>query len=194
MRSFVAVTPDETSRARIATLRVALEHAVGDAADALRWVGPAEAHITLHFLGDIEDRRVGEIAAALGERVTLAPFVMGLGAPVVSPRHGPPRVVWQAITQGESPLKALQEELGRRLVSAGLTVDPRPFTPHLTLARVRERQRRQARDLGACVQRVASPSISWRIGRVELYESDLSASRPRYRVLHATTLTGPSAD
>lgn len=46
MRLFVAVTPDEISRARITALRTTVEQVVGDAAEALRWVGPAEAHIT----------------------------------------------------------------------------------------------------------------------------------------------------
>jgi 2'-5' RNA ligase len=194
VRLFVAVTPDDTSRAKIAALRAALEHVVGDAAEALRWVGPAEAHITLHFLGEVDASRTALIAAAIGDRVDQAPFVVTLGAPSASPRHGPPRVVWQSVVHGEERLKALQAEIGRRLASTGLALDARPFAPHLTLARVRERQRRQARDLGVRLQRLSSPPISWRVGRVELYESDLSAGPPRYRVLHAITLADPSAD
>ncbi|HKW03333.1 MAG TPA: 2'-5' RNA ligase family protein, partial [Vicinamibacterales bacterium] len=100
MRLFLAVSPDAPARARIDALHADVERAAGDAAPALRWVASAVAHLTVHFLGDVDSGRVPALVTALGSTAPISGFDLMLGAPEVSPRHGPPRVVWMPVTTG----------------------------------------------------------------------------------------------
>ncbi|HEV2440199.1 MAG TPA: RNA 2',3'-cyclic phosphodiesterase [bacterium] len=107
-------------------------------ADQLRWVSPRHLHLTLQFLGDITT--AGVTAAVEAARATAAadsPFAItfaGLGA---FPSPAAPRVVWVGVARGAERLTVLAESLARALRDRGLSVDSRPFAPHLTLARVR---------------------------------------------------------
>jgi len=186
VRLFLAVDPDEAARAGLAALQAGLVRAAADSASALRWVAPAVAHITLHFLGEVATARVDGLVGALGPSASVAPFEIALGAPEVSPPSGPPRVLWMPVARGRAELAALHRELGERVRAAGLSVEARPFTPHLTVARVRDR--RGARPLAARVGDVHAPPIRWRIDRATLFESDLSGRTPQYRARHVIGL------
>lgn len=107
-------------------------------ADRFRWVSPHHLHLTLQFLGDITTAQVAEaIAAARAAAASSAPFAItfaGLGA---FPSPAAPRVVWVGVTRGAERLTALAESLARALRDRRFSLDPRPFAPHLTLARAR---------------------------------------------------------
>ncbi|HKV99114.1 MAG TPA: 2'-5' RNA ligase family protein, partial [Vicinamibacterales bacterium] len=64
-----------------------------------------------------------------------------------------------------------------------------PFTPHLTIARVREREARRARTLGARLGDLRAAAIGWRVDHVTLFRSDLSGPTPRYEALHTISLS-----
>jgi 2'-5' RNA ligase len=81
-------------------------------------------------------------------------------------------------------MRQLHDALRPRVVAAGVAVESRPFTPHLTLARVRDRDRRQARDAARRLDGLElPPAASWRVTRAVLMQSDLSGPRPRYAVV-----------
>jgi 2'-5' RNA ligase len=186
VRLFLAVDPDEAARARLEALRADLERAAGEAAAALRWVTASVAHITLHFLGEVESAAADRLVSALEVAVPAAPFEVALGAPEVFPASGPPRVVWLPAERGGAELAALHGVLGGRLREAGLVVEQRPFTPHLTLARVRDQRR--ARPLAARFRDLHPAPIHWRVDRATLFQSDLSGRSPQYRALHVIGL------
>lgn len=188
MRLFLAVSPDEAARNRIDALHIQVERTVGDAAPALRWVAPAVAHLTVHFLGEIETTRVAPLVAALESTVPVEAFDLTLGAPEVSPRKGPPRVIWMPVVSGVEPLTQVHRRLGERLARAGVPIEPRPFAPHLTIARVREREHRRSRLLGPRLHDLRVPSIGWRVDHVTLFRSDLSGPTPKYDALHTIVL------
>ncbi|MFI5177165.1 MAG: RNA 2',3'-cyclic phosphodiesterase [Vicinamibacterales bacterium] len=186
MRLFLAVDPDEAARERLDALRTSLEQAAGEASSALRWVTAAVAHITLHFLGEVDRARLERLVAALGSAVPSMPFDVALGAPEVFPVSGPPRVVWMAVERGRTELAALHRETGARLEQAGFAVERRPYTPHLTLARVRDRRR--AGPLAVRLRDGHAAPVGWRVDRATLFESDLSGRAPCYRSLHVIGL------
>ena len=190
MRLFLAVSPDEAARNRIDALHIQVERTVGDAAPALRWVAPAVAHLTVHFLGEIETTRVSALVAALESTVPVELFDLTLGSPEVSPRKGPPRVIWMPVVSGVEPLTQVHRTLGERLARAGVPIEPRPFAPHLTIARVRDREERRSRLLGARLRDLRAPSIGWRVDHVTLFRSDLSGPTPKYDALHTVVLGG----
>ena len=99
-----------------------------------RWIDPANYHITLRFLGDIDGATARDFAANLAN-IDMEPFQLqfdGLGA------FGgkKPRAIWAALRRSEA-LNALQRAHERAARSAGLPAEPRNFTPHVTIARLR---------------------------------------------------------
>jgi 2'-5' RNA ligase len=123
-RLFLAIWPDDPVRQAVA------EHA--DAwslpAGCLRY-GPADWHVTLHFLGRVETERVPDIAAAVD--VPTEPFRMVLDQPLLWP--GGLAVV--GASEMPQALKALHDRLAQALRGVNHAVESRPYRPHLTLAR-----------------------------------------------------------
>lgn len=111
-------------------------------ADRFRWVSPSHLHLTLQFLGDLTGRQVEEAAeaarAAAGPAEPFAITFAGLGA---FPSPAAPRVVWVGVTAGAERLTALADSLAVALRRRQFSLDPRPFSPHLTLARARGHRR-----------------------------------------------------
>ena len=105
---------------------------------ALRWVDPAGIHLTLAFLGEINDERLAlatEAARAAATQVN--PFSYRLSAPGVFGSIQQPRVVWMGVDEPTGRLLRLQSLLTRELARRDFELDARPFSPHLTLARIK---------------------------------------------------------
>ena len=108
-----------------------------------RWIDPENYHVTLRFIGDIDDYVAREIANTL-ERVDRKPFevtVQGLS----SFGGKKPRAVVACI-QPSRPLMELQAELERLMRRFGLDPEGRKFIPHVTLARLRDASSRDVAD------------------------------------------------
>lgn len=190
MRLFVAVDLDERARAALAgsvgALRAHLESAGGHRAHAVKWVDATHLHLTLHFLGEIDDRRVPAIVTALDEPLPMAPVDLSLGGWGVFPSRGAPRVVWAGVTAGADRLRTAHRLLDDRLQAVGLTLETRPLSPHLTVGRVKEPLGPAWRDAFAAA---APPApVSCRIDHCTLYQSRLSPSGPSYLAQARTRL------
>ena len=92
------------------------------------------------------------------------------------------------VTTGAERLSEVHRTLGDRIAREGIAIERRPFTPHLTIARVREREQRRARALGGRLRDLRPAPIGWRVDHVTLFRSDLSGPTPRYEALHTITL------
>lgn len=183
MRLFLAVELDARARAAVVTAIDRAREAAGDAASALRWSVPEHLHLTLHFIGAVDAARAPALADALGDTVAVPPFDVSLGRLGAFPPRGPLRTLWIGVDDGRAPLAALHEMLGARLVRADVTLESRAFTPHLTLARARDRERARLSGLGRRVTGLdvlQGTPARWRVDRVVLMNSDLSGPRPRY--------------
>ncbi|MFA5206417.1 MAG: RNA 2',3'-cyclic phosphodiesterase [Lentisphaeria bacterium] len=134
LRTFVALAVSPEQRTALARVQARLRRLPC----RIGWVRPEQLHLTLAFLGE---RPAAELAAVpeLLRRLAapLRPFpwrLRDLGY-FGSPRH--PRVIWAGVADGARELGAWQEQLAAALALAGLALEARPFTPHLTLGRVR---------------------------------------------------------
>ncbi len=128
-RLFVAVQTD-------ARLRAALSHVA--AAARLRrasLVPEAQLHLTVRFLGDVEERAVGAVGAAVARTAAPhRPFSLEVtGGGGFGPRHAP-SVLWAGIG-GAAPLVALADDVDAALAELGCAPRDRPLSPHITLAR-----------------------------------------------------------
>ncbi len=151
----------------------------------VRWVRRDAIHLTLRFLGEIEEDRVPEIVEALGGFEGSGRFELRLD------RIGcfggrRPRVIWVGVAPGEGldRLSALRDELDAALGAAGVELERDVFRPHLTLGRVRRQASRA--DLAQIVKSVDladAPDIDAVVERVALVHSTLLTDGPRYRRL-----------
>jgi len=182
-RLFVALEPPAPVRRRLAAIAVELRRDAGRAADEIRWVAPENVHLTLQFLGAVPEERVPDVEAALHGAATgarpLALEVRGAGG---FPNARRPRVLWAGLAGDIAPLTALAAEVGRRLAPLGFPPEDRPFSPHLTLGRARDR--RGAPGLaGALASAAQAAGTPWRASELTLFESHLSPKGPRYEVV-----------
>ena len=171
-RLFIAVPIDESVKANL--------ERVGTAASArgVSWVPPENMHITLAFLGEVEESRVPEVedamyAASEGEPEGLTLQAQGLGG---FPDEAKARVLWAGLTGDVPRLIALQALVARELRGAGFEVDAKRFRPHITLARFRWPQPLPARL--ARLQQFGE----WRVTEIQLVESHLRPTGARYVV------------
>ena len=179
MRAFLAVGLPGEAREALAVLQQQLEAARAD----VKWVEPANLHLTLKFLAEITDAQrvqVEQLVRRIAGR--LATFSMRLGALGAFPSMTAPRVVWVGCEEGREALARLAEAIEQDTAPLGLGSNNRPFAAHLTIGRVRSPRGRQ--QLTRAIQSAAwIPPAAWQATAITLYQSVLSRSGPAYSVL-----------
>jgi 2'-5' RNA ligase len=183
-RTFVALLiPD----AWIAYLR--------DVARALRaktsgfsWVKPENVHLTVRFLGDLDDLGVARA------RESVRRSAAGLSAPLARlgrlgafPRMERPRVLWVGLSQGEREAEAVAARINAGLDRDGFGPLDKPFRAHLTVARARDRAVGPDESVSLPEPPPASP-----LGRLAVMKSELHPSGARYNVLEELRLPEPA--
>ena len=110
---FVAVDLDERTRAAVAEIitRLAQRLRYDSRAGRITWVRTEHLHLTLRFLGDVEDARVPSVQEAVGAPLTTAGFDLSFEGVGMFPPAGRPRVVWLGAKDGRSELESLYREV-----------------------------------------------------------------------------------
>jgi len=174
-------------RGRLAAEVDALRPVGGDVA----WIAAGNLHVTLKFLGRVDAARLPEIEAVLADAAALAaPFelaVRGLGA---FPSARRARVLWAGASGGAAAAR-LATDVDEVLGGVGFTPEARPFTPHVTLGRVRT-PRPNAALAGALTAADGREFGHVRVERLSLMRSELSPRGARYTELRALALAGPA--
>jgi 2'-5' RNA ligase len=160
----------------------------------VRWVDPAGAHLTLKFLGETEREQVGPIGAALhAVAARHRPLLLHTGAPGVFPNPRRPRVLWLGLTGALDRLAALQRDVDDALATLGFPRETRPFSPHLTLGRVREGARPpDAASLAATFAAVRDVAAPLPVESIRLMRSELGRDGARYTTLLEALLGTPA--
>jgi 2'-5' RNA ligase len=193
MRLFIAVDFEPAVRESLlafsARARSELERRSREAARAIKWVGEDQLHLTLHFLGEVDEPKARLLASSLAARASQQPFEVDFGQIGWFPETGPPRVVWLDITRGTGELSATHAEAGRRLTALGFALEARPFRPHLTLGRVKRPVR--AGELHVLSSLAGEPTGAVLVDHATLYQSVLTPSGPVYTALARMPLSTP---
>jgi RNA 2',3'-cyclic 3'-phosphodiesterase len=189
LRLFVAIEIDPPTRSAVADVILRVQKRLR--AD-VKWVVPENLHITLQFIGHVEETVAARIVAALSPPIGVPPFAMrvaGLGA---FPPHGGPRVIWCRTEAPHAAMTALHAEVVRRMHEAArIEPESRPFQAHLTIGRYRTAGR--AADRRALEGIEAGVLGIVQVDRVTLFESRLSPRGPTYAPLAWTALSGTIA-
>jgi len=191
IRAFLGLELGAAARGRAAALAEALRR--GPGGDGVRWVREESLHVTLRFLGATDPAVLPEITRRVAVQTrALAPFALRLGEPGAFPSPRRPRVIVLGLEPPE-PVVALAEAVERGVVDAGLPPEERPFRPHVTLGRVRERRRAAlALDVTAPVTGLDE---AWDVTETVLFQSETLRSGARYTALQRIPLgsrDGPS--
>ena len=164
-----------------------------DAGDALRWVRPESVHLTLKFLGSVEQERLPAIKTALRLGVRdAAPFELRTGELGSFGGRRNLRVVWVDVLGDTNALTTLAARVEAALQPLGFPAEPRPFAAHLTLARVRDDAPSPERErIHALLPRVESGVVpAFRVTSCSLMRSTLQRGGAVYEALSTYDLEG----
>jgi 2'-5' RNA ligase len=187
-RTFIGVDIGDAIRGSSAALVKELSRA----GLAVKWAAPDSLHVTLLFLGEVDDRELHAVCKAVKAVAAREPAfslrVSGLGA-FPTPRR--PKVLWAGIADGVEPLRRLHAGLEERMLDLGCyRKEEREYSPHLTLGRV-------TGDADANAVAAEIPKRQgWEGGRfavdeVLVYSSELDRDGPVYTVIGRAPLGTP---
>jgi 2'-5' RNA ligase len=157
--------------------------------DSIRLVDPSQVHVTLKFLGEVDEDRLDAIDAALHKSVAAAdvsPFDAHVGGYGAFPSLDYISVIWVGVREGGMEMRRLHEAIEERMVELGFDPSAHEFTPHATIARMDTAEgKAHVQD----VLRNRDPDIgSNHISEIHLTESTLTPDGPEYETVSAIEL------
>jgi len=186
MRCFVAIDIDKDLREGIASIQEDLRRRLSGSVGAVKWVRPEQIHLTLKFLPEVDEQMLPQLYEAVAlsvsghERFSFEmPCLGSFGSPI--------RVVWIGPDSEIDALVKLQRDIEKALAESGWPEEDRPFSAHLTLARIKNRLRdnrlaNMIRDYG----RLNLAAV--KVDSVAVYKSQLTPNGPVYTLLSRTGL------
>jgi len=185
IRTFIAVDLGAGVKERLTKLQETL----GRSSAGVKWVRPQNMHLTLLFLGEVEQLEIVSICRMVQERSRRhAPFTLAVNGLGAFPNLRRPKILWAGITEGIEELRGLHADLEEGLLDLGCyRREERAYTPHLTLGRLTHEER--AEDW---VQLIAKYS-DWQGGtlpadEVLIMASELRRDEPEYSVMGRAAL------
>lgn len=179
-RVFLALPIDRETQGLVAPF---LEAAVEKFPEVL-WCDPRGLHLTLHFFGYLDSDRIAVVHDVVSELTAKSgKLKLSLSSMGFFPDAGRPRIIWAGVKGQTAALSQLQSALSEKLRTAGFEIDPRPFSPHVTLGRVKRK------PLPADFSRLQFPECPERLfSEIALYESQSTPQGSRYEILETFSL------
>ncbi len=110
--------------------------------EGVKWVKKENFHITLRFLGNVEEEKVKDISQCLGKVLPYPPFYLTLQGIGGFPSIHSPRVIWLGCEEGREKVEEIKKRLDEELLKIDFPLEERTFHPHLTLGRVKRKGKR----------------------------------------------------
>ncbi|HMB66390.1 MAG TPA: RNA 2',3'-cyclic phosphodiesterase [Candidatus Bathyarchaeia archaeon] len=178
VRSFISIDlEDQQILSRIASILSSLQSLGGD----LKPVERENIHLTLKFLGNVSAPRLGEVKSSL-QQVIFSAFTAEIKGAGAFPNLNHMNVVWVGVNEGWSQVEQIYEQVEKILSGLGFRREHRPFSPHITIARVRSGRKRD--EVASFLQRLTEESFGTiTVDKIRLKQSILSSSGPKYSTL-----------
>ncbi len=175
IRAFLAVPLSDEVRDRYTTLHAERVRCFR----GLRWVKPENVHVTMRFLGDVEEAAIEPLRHEVGRAVAGLPaFRIVLGPPACFGRRSAPRTLWFGLSDGAAEMAALAGRVEAAVQKLGFAPDDKPWTAHVTVARNPKNQR--AGGWGEALAASGLPGLGVEVAGVDLMASELLPGGPAY--------------
>jgi RNA 2',3'-cyclic 3'-phosphodiesterase len=189
-RVFVAIPLPEPAVERVTSLVEAVRGAADPGARDVRWVRLDGLHLTLRFIGPIEEDRLPAVREAMDVVARgIAPFDVAIDGAGAFPSVGRPRALWLGVTRGDDRLAAAASALDDALAPIGLELSDRPYRAHLTLARA-DGVRAAPNVARRLVDAAAGLELQFMVTELVLFESVQGGGPARYVRLNAAPMSG----
>lgn len=175
MRTFIAIELDKEIKKALSKIQDELKTTQAD----VKWVEPENIHLTIKFLGEVEENkipRISQILKALSSQTK--PFTIALSELGAFPGLKYPRVVWIGIAEGKTELSKLAELIENVLVQVKFPKEKRGFSAHFTLGRFRSNKNKYV--LCEKLNTIQVPGLRQEIKSVALFKSTLTPKGPLY--------------
>lgn len=194
IRSFIAIDLPDSIKDALARVGQELRDQVPRR--SLRWSRVSGIHLTLKFLGDVEEAdlsKIGDVLKQVGGRHTS--FTLSVGGVGCFPNPRRPRVVWVGVQEDSGALRALQRDVEKSLAPLGFEREKRSFHPHLTLGRARRNvSSTDQRRLGEIIAATELGELGQvQVASFRLMRSDLRPDGAVYTLLAAFELLDADA-
>lgn len=179
-RVFCAVELPEAVRERVIQHVSSLKKATPDAQAS--WGGADNIHLTVKFLGEIQQTSIHNLSAAASHTVTgLTPFTLSLSKTGVFPDHGSASILWIRVKDLEGNLGKLQARLETEAERFGFRKETRAFHPHITVARLPKPQ--HAKTLAAAHKSLEFEPVEFTVTELLVIRSELSSAGSKYSII-----------
>ncbi len=186
-RTFIAIELSKSIRDRL----IALQEELATAAPDVKWVERENLHVTLLFLGEVDDRELPAVCRVVQEALAEYPvFTLSVAAAGCFPNPRRPRTLWVGIGQGVQDVVAVHDALERPLLDLGCyRREERKYTPHITLGR------RRSEGPADALSRALAKQQAWQggeevVGEIHVMGSELTRDGPHYTILSRAKLAG----
>lgn len=187
VRTFLGISVGEKIRAQL----VSLQETLAEIEPEVKWVEPENLHLTLLFLGEVDQRETVDICRAAQKAIQDMPaFVMSVEGAGCFPNARRPRTLWVGIGKGAEEVCAVHDAIEAPLLEMGsYRRETRKFTPHVTLGRVRSEHSSES------LAKALIKHQTWSAGEVlvndvQVMKSELRSDGPIYTVLGRARLQG----
>ncbi len=187
MRAFIAIELPKKIKDALAQLQQKLKSTGADA----KWVAPENIHLTIKFLGEINDEQLGKITLILEETAkNHSSFQLRINSIGVFPKINFPRVIWVGADLGDEECKKIAAELEEKTAQTGIPKEKREFSSHITIARVRSPSNRDklVQELDNLAGYFPKTNLQFNAAKITLFKSTLTPKGPIYEVQKEASL------
>lgn len=187
MRTFIAIELPKEIKGSLSEVQDKLKTSGAD----VKWVNPQNIHLTLKFLGEIDDKNLGKITQIL-EEITQDknPYPLRLSSIGAFPKINFPRVIWVGIDKGGTETKEIANALEENVAKIGIPKEDRPFSCHITLGRVKSALNREGlvENLNNLTNYAEKLNLEFPVTKIILFKSTLTPKGPIYEALKEASL------
>jgi len=188
MRTFIAIELPQEVKDKLAELQALLKKAGAD----VKWIEPENIHLTLKFLGEIDENKSVKVTEAIEDIAKKSKQLrMSLASLGAFPRIEFPRIIWVGIDKGDKEITELAKVLEERIEKLGIPREERRFSSHITIGRVRNplNKDKLAKVLKELDNYFSGKNIEFDVTKITLFKSTLGPGGPVYAALKEVTLT-----
>lgn len=186
MRTFIAIELPKEIKDYLGKLEEKLKTTQAD----VKWVKPENIHLTLKFLGEIDDKKLEKINLILDDVAReKSPYKIQITSIGAFPKLDFLRVIWAGVDRGDAETKEIAKTLEEKIQKIGIPKEERAFSSHITIGRTRSTKNREKlvqelKNIADC----SRENLEFSVTKIILYKSTLTPQGPIYEVLKEANL------